>query len=286
MTTPVVEGAATPAGEKKPETPVVPAVEKPAVAAPVAGGKPAETAGAAAGQPAEPRVIGDDDEPKPGERISLSSEALAKRIDRAKKALLKETIGTDDPTVLKSKLDALKKFEDEAEARRLAQLTKEQQLEERARAAEEKAELAEARAMEVEETRQVDQADGELRDALKDVIKPKLWRHARADLAEHLAKEHGDKIDDMKDAEREKVVMDWATQYVKDNPEFAAVAPKVEEKKAETVAVPLKNGVGNAGKKPVVVPTALPGKTLKPGQPNSMTAAEVAEWKRAHNYNY
>jgi len=285
MTTPVVEGAGTPA-EKKPETPVVPAVEKPAVPAPVAGAKPAEQAGAASGQPAEPRVIGDDDEPKPGERISLSSEALTKRIERAKKAMLKETIGTDDPTVLKSKLDALKKFEDEAEARRIAQLTKEQQLEERARAAEEKAELAEARAMEVEETRQVDQADGELRDALKDVIKPKLWRHARADLAEHLAKEHGDKIDDMKESEREKVVMDWATQYVKDNPEFAAIAPKVEEKKAETVAVPLKNGVGNAGKKAVVVPTALAGKTLKPGQPNSMTTAEVAEWKRVRGFNY
>jgi hypothetical protein len=286
MTTPVAEGAAAPVVEKKPETPAVLPVEKPAVAAPAVAAKPAETA--AGDKPAEPRVIGDDDEPKPGERIAMSSEALAKRIARANKAQLKEQFGTDDPAVLKTKLDNLKKFEDEAEEKRKAQLTKEQQLEERARVAEEKAELAEARAAEVEESHQVDQADGELRDALKDVIKPKLWRHARADLAEHLAKEHGDKIDDMKDAEREKVVMDWATQYVKDNPEFAAIVPKVElaTEKKDVVAVPLKNGVGNAGKKAVVVPTALAGKTLKPGQPNSMTAAEVAEWKRAHNYNY
>jgi hypothetical protein len=284
MTTPVAEGAAAPVVEKKPETPAVLPVEKPAVAAPAVAAKPAETA--AGDKPAEPRVIGDDDEPKPGERIAMSSEALAKRIARANKAQLKEQFGTDDPTVLKNKLDALKKFEDEAEERRKAQLTKEQQLEERARAAEEKAELAEARAMEVEETRLVDLADGELREALKDVIKPKLWRHARTDFAEHLAREYGDKINDMKDAEREKAVMDWATQYVKDNPEFAAVAPKVEEKKDPVVAVPLKNGVGNVGKKPVVVPTVLAGKTLKPGQPNSMTNAEVAEWKRAHGFNY
>src|ERR1700676_4158767 len=56
--------------------------------------------------PAAPREIGDEEEPKPGEKIVLTSKQLADRIDRASRknvaAKLKELLGTDDAAEMNS----------------------------------------------------------------------------------------------------------------------------------------------------------------------------------------
>jgi hypothetical protein len=235
--------------------------------------------------PAGPRELsGDDDEPKAGERVVLSSEAFRKRLERSNKAQLRAEFGTDDPKVLKEKLTKLETYEAAEEERRKAALTKEQAQEERATKAEERAAAAEARVAEIEESSVVREADNELREVLKDVVKPKYWKHVRVDLAEHLDAEYGEKLDAMTDAQRETAVKDWAKKYVEENPEYAT-APPVAKKEdpppppAAPQKVPLTNGIGNRGR-PAPVTTKFEGKTLKPGQPNSMTAAEVAEWKR------
>jgi len=273
--------AGAPAASKAPETP----------AAPAAAATPA---------PAAPTTeeLGDDTEPTAGKKYTLTAEALRKRVDRGSKAFIKSEFGIDDPAVIKSKLAAADAAEKAAEEARRAQLTKEQQLTEDLRVANEARQAAELRAQEVEEAREIGTAEDAIRESLKETIKPKFWRHVRADLAEHLSSKFDpDKLDAMTDQEREKIVGDWATQYVRDNPEYAAKAErpaggateqKTEEKKPEAAKVPLTNGTANpagagptGGKAPPVITTGkFAGKTAAPGHPNSMTKAEFEQWKR------
>jgi hypothetical protein len=293
MTAAAVEPPAGAAPGAPPAEPPKPA-EKPPTPAPAAEPpKPAEA------KPADAVTdLADGDEPKPGQRIALTSEALRKRNERAVKATLTAEFGTDDPKVLKEQLAKLKTLEAAEEEKRKAQLTKEQQLEEAKTAAEARAVAAEQRAVEVEEQHEVAQADLAIRDSLKDVVKGKYWRHVREDLATHLADQHDpEKLDAMSDADREKIVLDWARQYVIDNPEYAAAKeepkPAAEAKPATVQKVPLQNGVGNpqgrganAKPPPVITTGKFQGKTLAPGHPNSMTPAEVSDWKRTTGNNY
>jgi hypothetical protein len=283
-------------GEVPAAEPPKPAAEPPKPPAVVAPVVPAAEPPKPAAQEA-PVELADDAEPKPGQRISMTSEAMRKRIERGTKASLKEEFGTDDPKVLKDKLARLDKFEADAEASRQAQLTKEQKLEEKATAAEQRATAAEQRALEVEEQHEVSQADTALRDSLKDTIKPKYWRHVREDLATWLSENHDpEKLDAMNDSDREKIVTDWAAAYAKENPEFAVTAaiPVPEPKPAVAAKVPLTNGVtnpqgrgANAKPTPVAIATGkFAGKTAAPGHPNSMSPAEFAEWKRATGNNF
>lgn len=237
--------------------------------------------------PAGPREIADEEDPKAGERVVLTTEALAKRMARSSKAQLRAEFGTDDPKVIKDKLERLATFEANAETARQAQLTKEQKAEEERTAALERATAAETRLAEVEENTSAAEADAQLKYALQDVVKPKFWKHIRSDLADFLVAEHGAALETMSDADREKIVKDWAAQYVKDNPEYAATAtPPAKKDDPPPVVVPLTNGVANRGKKPAPVLTKFEGKTARPGQPNSMTPKEFAEWKRATGNNF
>jgi hypothetical protein len=93
-------------------------------------------AGAPAVTPA-PETPPDDD------RIVLTKEALGQRLDRAKRSALKAEFGTEDTAEIKSKLEALAKYEAEREEARKAAMSREQQLAEevaREKAAREKAE--------------------------------------------------------------------------------------------------------------------------------------------------
>jgi len=241
--------------------------------------------------PAGPRELtGEDDEPKPGERITLTTEAMAKRMQRATKAQLRAEFGTDDPKVLKDKLDRLTTLEAEAEERRKAQLTKEQQETEARQAAERERDEARRELAEERENANAQQGETEIRESLKDLIKPKFWKHIRADLAEHLVEEFGEKLESLTTAESEAAVKAWAEKYLKDNPEYAAKKdeppPPAKKDEPAPIVVPLSNGVANRGRKPAPALTKFEGKTLKPGLPNSMTAKEVAEWKRATGNNY
>lgn len=235
--------------------------------------------------PPEPRQLGDEDEPKPGERIVLSSEAMAKRMARANKAHLRELFGTDDPAALKGQLSKLQALEQEEEKRRQAALTKEQQLEERATTAERRAQEAEQRAIEAQDAREVDEFESDAKEELKDVIKPKFWRHVRTDLAEHLVSEYGDNLESMSAKDRADALRKWAADYVKENPEYAVEKPKEETTTTAAVAKPaLQNGVANpSGKKP-----APAASTQETGRVDvrKMNAVEYAAWKRQNNLNY
>jgi len=89
----------------------------------------------------------------------------------------------------------------------------------------------------------------------------------------------------------------WFKTFVEKNPKYALAKPgeaakaKSEAEKAKTEAEkakpPITTGPPAKGKpKPVTGTGLLNGKTVKPGQPNSMSAQEYAEYKKANGISY
>ena len=290
----------------------------PPAAAPAAASKdpaPAPKAGegaAAGGDPpkpddkagkGEPRELGDDETPKPGEKLTLTTDALNKRMDRATRARLREEFGTDDPKVIKEKLaefETLRKAEDERKKQAMTDLERAQT---EAREWKTKADNLETAMQELRDSQDVAQVSDALKGVAAEFIKPKFWKAASAELAEHLGEKYtAEQLDKMSDDDREKAVRGWFTDYVKENPELAkeaAATPPPKDDKAAAKngsqngsgkTVPLTNGTTNADKKdkspPVITTGRFAGKTAAPGHPNSLTATEFAQWKRDNNYNF
>jgi len=243
--------------------------------------------------PAAPREIGDEEEPRPGEKIVLTSKQLADRIDRASKkntsAKLKELLGTDDAETIKGNETKRKQLEEKAEAARLAGLGEIERAKEEARIAKERASAAEERVLEIEENAIVAQAGEEVKAVAVEYIAPKHWRYVKGELSTHLAgKFTVEQLDAMSEKDSEKEIRDFLAEYVKENPEFAkkeAPAPTTQTERVPLVtggANP--QGGGDNKPAPVITTGKFQGKTLKPGQPNSMNAVEVREWKKANGY--
>jgi hypothetical protein len=286
--------SANPIPEAPAGAPAVPPVQTPAavppVPPPVVAAPPALPAIPSSASRA-PRTLGESDEPAPGEEVVLSTSALSKRMDRYSKKQLKDLFGTDDPAAIQASLAKVTAYEAEQETARKAALTETQRLTEERNVALERASAAEARAEEIEYNRQADAVDGEIRTVALEFVKPKFWNMVRGDLAEHISATYTEaQLEQLEDKAREKIVRDWLGRYVTDNPEVkAGTAPAP----ATLPTAPLTNGVANpGGRGPEARPTPnsgannLAGKTLKPGQPNSMTAAELAQWKRSTGNNY
>lgn len=269
VTPPAGGGASTPPATTTPATTPAPATTTP---------------------PAAPRELPDGEEPKPGEKITLTSKQLADRIDRASKQAvsvkLKELVGTDDAQVIKDNETKRKQLEADAEKARLAGLGEIERAKEEARIAKGRATAAEERVQEIEENQAIAQAGEEVKVVALDFIAPKHWRHVKNDLSTHLANKFTvEQLDAMSEKDSEKEVRDYLAEYVKENPEFA----KKDGGTTTTTTpakVPLTNGAGNQGDKPdpSLAGTKWAGKTLKPGLANSMTAAEVRDWKKANGY--
>lgn len=290
MTDPVVPtpAAGTTPPAATPQTPPTPPPAAPPASPPPAAA-PATSPAAAAPSTASqgPRKLTDADEPQPGEEIVLTTDALNKRMERARRKLMKDSFGVEDPAAVKANLDRLAQLEAAEEQRRKAALTETQRLqEERDRAFAER-DAANERAEQIEFDRMADAEEAELRTIATEFVKPKFWRTVRQDLAEHIADSYtAEQLDQMSETAREKIVRDWLGQYVKDNPELAKADAHAQPAPA---AQPLQNGVTNpagkgGGARPAPVTQALTGKwagkTLRPGQPNSMTNAELQQWKK------
>jgi len=235
-----------------------------------AGGKKAEAA--PENKKAEPHALKDDDEvPEDAELVTLSSTALKKRLQRATSAELKERFGTADVDSIKKKLARADELEKAEEDRRVAALDKEQKAAEKLKAAEERADKAEARARETRDERVVEKEEGRLQGLVGEHLKPKYWKHVSRDLAEHLrdtySKKELAKLGD-------KAITKWAEGYAKENPEYAKDAPAGDDKK-DVKKVALDNGAKDEARPSNAGGPNLAQKTFKPGQPNSMTAQEA-----------
>jgi hypothetical protein len=213
--------------------------------------------------------VGDDDEiPEAVQLIQLSKTALDKRLARHTKSELKAQFGTDDPTEIKAKLDKFAEYEAEKEAARVAALSEQEKLKEEAAAANKRADEAEKKHQRAVDQQVFSEYDREAAGVVGEHVAEKHVKRAIRELKEHVLS-----LDDADLAKPKKVFETWTKDFVKENPEFAKAAPPPPPK------IPLTNGADpNARRERSDV--SLATKTPKPGQPNSMSRAEFAQYKR------
>lgn len=221
----------------------------------------------------------DDDIPDNAELLQLSKSALTKRLQRHTKKELREHFGTDDPGEIKSKLEKFAEYEAKAEEERRKQLTREQQLQEDLEREKRRAEKAERDLQNTVDRQTFAEYDAVAKSVFdkyfdddedtRDFVAARLKKHV-------FAMDDKEAPSDPKKAE--KVFDAWAKEYAKKHPKYAKKAPEPEKPEPKKIAL----NTGTAPTKPERGNPDVATKTPRPGQANSMSKAEYAEWKRRH----
>lgn len=265
-------------------------------------GEPAAPSGAPAGTATPPagappgEAAGDESTGEPSGdtgRIMLSEEGLKARLDRAARkaaaearaAALKE-LGIEDPEKYKSDKSELAKLREQAEAREREKLSTEERLKADYEAEKAKREAAEAKLKEVKVTSVYDKQDAKIQQIGSAHVAPKYWNYARHQFVEHIATLTPQQTARMNDKDVER----WFAKFVRDEPAFghpSGEAPKAEPVKPRRRPITTTKPAARVETPPNPAkassdPSASPdGKTIKPGQPNSMNRGELnAELKR------
>ena len=232
----------------------------------------------------------------PVARPAMPDEALRARLERARKQerenILK-SIGVDSPEKVKADLEELKHLREESEKSNREKMTREQQLQsdlekERTRYAE-----LEAKFKEESTSRVYEKQDAKINDIASKYIATSgiKLKSARREFAEYVESLPKSQVARMGEKDIEK----WFAKFAKENPEFAkpseepaaatpAPAPKTPPapvRKPAGASTPVKKSQP-APASPSQDPSMSPqGKTLRPGQANSMSKAELkAELQR------
>ena len=232
----------------------------------------------------------------PVARPAMPDEALRARLERARKQerenILK-SIGVDSPEKVKADLEELKHLREESEKSNREKMTREQQLQsdlekERTRYAE-----LEAKFKEESTSRVYEKQDAKINDIASKYIATtgiKL-KSARREFAEYVESLPKSAVARMGEKDIEK----WFAKFAKENPEFAKPsdepAPEAPKAAPKTPPAPVRKPAGAstpvkksqpAPASPSQDPSMSPqGKTLRPGQANSMSKAELkAELQR------
>ncbi len=236
-------------------------------------GAPGTQPGGESGKPG-PKVIKDDDDIEsddPSTMMTLSASALRKRLERASKSSLRDIFGIDDKEKIRQQWKDAQTLTAKAEEDRRAKLKDEEKLKEDVQKERTRAEQAEARAAQVEESRVVDAV---VRRTTKLASK-----HIDADYVDDIVhgafKRHCADLSD-KELERfdEKAIEAWFETYAKEKPKFAKEAPKKEERPK----VPANNGTNN-NHRPAPSANGSGQKDPRPGRENSMTKKEYADYR-------
>lgn len=211
-------------------------------------------AGATGGAPPpvdQPVALGEDGDIPTGKDIRISSTALSQRISRASTSAvskaLKDIFGTDDRASIRKQQETSAQLAKDAEERRLASMNDLQRAQEQARVATERASQAEAREQQMRDELEVGQATQAISDVAAKHINPKFVKLVMTGFADHLGSGYtSEQLEAMGEAEREKLTVDWFTQYAKDNPEVAIKPPTATNpgNPPPPVTRPLQNGVG------------------------------------------
>lgn len=232
----------------------------------------------------------------PVSAAAIPADALKVRLDRAKQQgqeVLFRELGVKTEAEAKAKLAELKNAGAEAEKRRLAEMSEIERLKaENATQAQRIAQL-EAMLVERDQERDHEQHEQMIGRVAGESITPKAMRVFKFDLAQHVKKLAGSNPD-LAAKFGERGVRRFLEKWVKENPEFAVQAQttttqgsakptttNTQAKPPQTAPTrrPVTTGV------PVRKPGAPPvnqangaligGKTMKPGQANSMSGQEV-----------
>lgn len=276
-----------------PNAPAAPPAQPPAQPAPAAAPAPPAAAPAAA---AARRPMASD----------LDDETLAARLERERKKgqeeatqkLLKQ-LGVSSLDEAKAAKDAAAKAATEADAKRKAEMSEIDRLKVDLQAANERAERLATEKEALEQERQAEQAEQTFVRAATKHVDPSMVDAAKLLLANEIrrrAKEDPGEEFTERDAER------FFRRLVANNPRFAMQAPQdpaaaAAAAAAAKAAAPVRK-VLNVGAPPTRTPGGAPpkptpetpgtrsdGRTLLPGQPNSLSRREAVEAAKREGYN-
>lgn len=255
----------------------------------------------------DPPVVGHGGKP-------MSQQAISERVERERRKWLREEYGTDDPKQVEEVRARRKREADEREAREkeYQRLKAEEEKRKRAAMSEQdrlKADLAKKEA-ELQAAKQqiTELRTGTLAEKQEQVISAAATKYIDPDALDLVKYKLARHFSSMTPEEQKKFdarALDrWMSKFAKDNPKFAKPAdapaqqqpdPKQAEAKdppapakVESPKTPKRIPVstGKPQKAPAPTPRSqdpaeLGGKTIKPGQPNSMSRSELNQFLRS-----
>lgn len=241
---------------------------------------------AKAGAPSTPAAAASPASPPTGaprgKVVTMSEADLRDRLARAEQARLKKLFGTDDPKEIQARIDAMKKMEARQEAERQARLSNEQKLQEQLAAEKARAKKAEQRARTLHEQRVVQEQGSLVMRHANQHVNPDYTDEATLAFARHIQQQDPRVVARM----TEKDVGKWFANYVqkkpalaRNTPAAAPPTPRVERTPAGAPRPPPRpQGTG--------APANPEAKTLRPGQPNSMTRFEAQQELKRRGISY
>lgn len=239
--------------------------------------------------------------------VTLPPGALDDRLNRAKASAvapwLKE-LGAKDEAEAKQKLAELKKAGEEREKQRLAEMSEIERYKTELQTAQARIAELEAMIAQHEEAKEHEQHEQVIGRVAGEVLAPKALRLFKLDLAQHVKKLHASNPE-LAEKFGERGIRRFADKWLKENPEFAKPSDTTQTttadkpttsaaKPAPTQTAPVRRPVTTGAPQRRPAPPQVQagdglvnGKTLRPGQPNSMSSQEVAAHvKRTMGINY
>ncbi len=203
--------------------------------------------------------------------VKLSKNEFAQKVNQATSAQLKKIFGTDDPKQIinmKREYDAIKQ---KTEEERRAAMTAQEKLADDYRRSEADKEKYKSLLDRERMGRAAERQENEIKRIFNGKVDDRYQRHVMRDMAqEFLKKKTPKQLSMTTNADIEK----WLTEYLRKHPAF----------RASRSAGPARSGTPSGGRTPPKV--AAQGKTLKLGQPNSMTDKEYQEYKKKNNLDF
>jgi hypothetical protein len=237
--------------------------------------------------------------------------ALKARLDRAKAQGAEpffKMLGVKSEAEAKDKLAKLAQAGEEAEKRRLAEMSEIDRLKAENEGLRQELEVLRQQLAQREQEREHEQYDQVVMRVASEQLQPKALKYFRIDLAQHV-KKLAETNPELAEKFGERGIKRFAERWVRENPEFAAAQPGTEQQKQAPAARPSTTAPAPKVATPVVrrpVTTGQPqrrnpappvnqggapagtmnGKTARPGQANTMSPAEVKAFAAKNGINY
>jgi hypothetical protein len=226
------------------------------------------------------KLAGEDDDGGDADEVQLPKKAFTERLDRARKAGLKELLeayGVKDKAELDAKLAKLKEHDDKAEAERVAQLSREEKLAEENTRAKAEAEQWRAKYEGQVQAQEIGKAQAWSERIAAQYLDPDYVEDELPKLGKYLTDKYSD--DEMKDLP-ESVLHDWFKERVAKKPklgkDFDAEAAKAAPPKVPLGAKPPAEG-SPVPPKGAPAPTDFRPKKGETPEQRRAAAAEIRE---------
>jgi hypothetical protein len=207
--------------------------------------------------------------------------ALNERLARAKRQGLIDTFGTADADAIKAKLAKADALEAEAEARKREQMTEVDRLKHDLAAAQQTAQRARAEASTIRERQMVQEQQGVVERIASKHVAGAYVQDAAFLFAKHL-RDNVQAEDLAKYTEKD--IAKWFQTFAARRPAFAVTQTRTRTR--APVGSPAPAPRPNAPASALNAPPGGGGRTMKPGQPNSMTREEARAEARKNGFTW